>query len=131
MSETVFRADRATYWRAHAWLAALAMAAGMGVLWIMDNPYIWTGAVGGLFAIAVRAFYLASDEARAEWVLTGTEIIGPENRRIPLAEIARVRTLGGAVQIITHSGDKHLMKYMPDARATAATISAAAPRVSA
>ena len=33
MAEPItFRADRATYWRDHAWLAALAMAVGMGVL---------------------------------------------------------------------------------------------------
>lgn len=126
MPDTTFHADRATYWRAHAWLAALAMAVGMAVLWLMDNPHVWTGAVGGLFAVAVRAFYLASDEARAEWTLTGTEIIGPETRRIPLADVAKVRTLGSAVQIITHAGDKHLMKYMASPRDVAARIEAAA-----
>ena len=59
-----FHPDRATYWRDHAWLAAIAMVAGMGILWAMGNPHIWTGAVGGLAAIAVRAGYVASDELK-------------------------------------------------------------------
>lgn len=124
-----FRADRMTYWRDHAWMAALAVAIGMGVLWAMGNPYVWTGAIGGLAAVAVRAFYLASDEANAEWVLTDTDLIGPDNRRVPLAEIDRLRSLGSAVQIITRSGDKHLMKYLADRPRVVAEIEAAMARV--
>jgi hypothetical protein len=44
--------------------------AGMAILWAMGNPHVWTGAIGGLAAIAVRALYLASDETRMEWHLT-------------------------------------------------------------
>ena len=124
-----FRADKATYWREHAWIAAAAMAIGMGALWAMGNPDIWTGAVGALAAVAVRAFYLASDEARAEWVLTATDITGPENRHVRLTEIEKLRTLGSAVQIITRSGDKHMMKYMADRPRVVAEIEAAAARV--
>lgn len=123
-----FLADRATYWREHAWIAAFAMALGMGVLWMMDNPHVWTGAVGGLFAVAVRAFYLASDEADAKWVLTETTLSGPDGRRIRLADIDRLRTLGSAVQIVTRSGDKHLMKYMADRPRVVAGIEAAMAR---
>ena len=126
-----FTADRMTYWRDHAWLAALAMAVGMGVLWIMENPHIWTGAIGGLFAVAVRAFYLASDEATAVWVLTETELKGPEGRRVRLAEIDKLRTLGSAVQIITRSGDKHLMKYLANRPAVVAEIERAMARAGA
>jgi hypothetical protein len=43
-----FGPDRATYWRDHAWLAAAAMALGMVILWVMGNPHVWTGAIGGL-----------------------------------------------------------------------------------
>jgi hypothetical protein len=129
MAEPItFRADRATYWREHAWIAAVAMALGMGVLWAMGNPHVWTGAVGGLFAVAVRAFYLASDEASAEWVLTDTELKGPENRRVRLAEIDKLRTLGSAVQVITRSGDKHLLKYLADRPRVVAEIEAAMAR---
>ena len=123
-----FTADRATYWRDHAWLAAIAMAIGMGVLWAMGNPHVWTGAIGGLFAVAVRAFYLASDEATAEWVLTETELRGPEGRRVRLAEIDHLRSLGSAVQVITRTGDKHLLKYMADRPAIVARIEDAAGR---
>ncbi len=132
MSEsTTFRADRMTYWREHAWIAAIAMALGMAVLWYIGNPHVWTGAVGGLFAVAVRALYLASDDATAEWVLTETEITGPESRRIALADIDRIRTLGSAVQIITRTGDKHLLKYMADRPRVVAKIEAAMARGSA
>ncbi|WP_420396755.1 hypothetical protein [Nioella sp.] len=125
----IFRADRATYWREHAWLAAIAMAVGMGVLWVMGNPHVWTGAIGGLAAVAVRAFYLASDEANAEWRMTETDLSGPDNRHVRLAEIDKLRTLGSAVQIITRSGDKHLMKYMANRAAVVAEIEAAMARV--
>jgi hypothetical protein len=120
-----FHPDRATYWRDHAWLAAAAMAIGMVILWIMGNPHVWTGAVGGLAAVAVRAFYVASDELQARWDLTDRRLLGPQTRAVPLAEIARVRTLGSAVQIVTRSGDKHLLKYQSDRDATRQRIQTA------
>ena len=46
--------DRATYIRAHAWMAALGMGGGMIVLWALGNPHVWTGAIGGLAAITFR-----------------------------------------------------------------------------
>ena len=77
------------------------MALGMGVLWAMGNPHLWTGAVGGLAAIAVRAFYVASDELQARWDLTDRRLLGPQTRAVRLAEIATVRRLGSAVQVVT------------------------------
>lgn len=123
--KTTFRADKGTYWRENAWLAAFAMAGGMGVLWVLGNEHIWTGAVGGLFAIAVRAFYLASDEVRMEWQLTDRRLLGPGTRAIPLSQIAKVATLFSAVQIVTETGDKHLMKYQGNTGAVKAEIEAA------
>lgn len=120
-----FTPDRATYWRDHAWMAALAMGAGMAMLAVIGNPHVWTGAIGGLAAIAVRAFYLASDELNARWDLTDRRLLGPMARDIPLAEIARIRSLGSAVQIVTHAGDKHLMKYQADRAAVTARLGAA------
>ncbi|SEP79979.1 hypothetical protein [Thalassovita taeanensis] len=113
-----FRPDRSAYWRDHAWMAAGAMAIGMAALWIAGNPHVWTGAVGGLAAIAVRAFYVASDELQARWDMTETRLLGPQNRTVRLSEIAQLRTLGSAVQIVTNSGDKHLLKYQADRDAT-------------
>lgn len=120
-----FTADRGTYWRDHAWLAVAAMALGMGILWALGNPHVWTGAVGGLAAVTVRATYVASDELQARWDLTDRRLLGPGRRVVPLSEIARVRTLGSAVQIVTRGGDKHLLKYQRDKDATAARIKAA------
>ncbi|PWE32300.1 hypothetical protein DDZ14_11270 [Maritimibacter sp. 55A14] len=121
-----FRPDRATYWRANAWLAAAAMAVGMAILWAMGNPHVWTGAVGGLAAIAVRAFYVASDELQARWDLTDRRLLGPQTRAVQFAEIATVRGLGSAVQVVTRAGDKHLIKYQAEREAVEARIRAAA-----
>lgn len=120
-----FRADRATYWRDNAWLAAVAMALGMVVLWAIGSPHVWTGAVGGLAAIAVRAFYVASDELAVRWDLTDRRLLGPGSRAVPLADIAEVKTLGSAVQVVTRGGDKHLLKHQGDRDATRARIEAA------
>ena len=120
-----FVADRATYYRDHAWLAAAAMALGMGILWAMGNPHVWTGAVGGLAAVAVRAFYVASDEMAVRWDLTDRRLLGPGTRAVRLGQIKAINTLGSAVQIVTHSGDKPLLKYQKDRAATRARIQAA------
>ncbi len=120
-----FTASRATYWREHAWIAAIAMALGMGILWAMGNPHVWTGAIGGLAAIAVRGFYLASDETKMEWHLTNMRLLGPGTRSISLDNIETVRTLFSAVQVVTVTGDKHLLKYQPDTTAVMARIDAA------
>jgi hypothetical protein len=120
-----FRGDREIYWREHAWLAAIAMAAGMAILWAMGNPHVWTGAIGGLLAIAVRAFYLASDETKMEWHLTNRRLLGPGPRAIALENIETVRTLFSAVQVVTVTGDKHLLKYQANAAEVIAAIDAA------
>ncbi|MEM7721063.1 MAG: hypothetical protein AAF376_01700 [Pseudomonadota bacterium] len=120
-----FKADKATYWRENAWLAAIAMVLGMGVLWVMGNPHVWTGAIGGLAAIAVRSFYLASDEVKMEWHLTNRRLLGPGPRAIAHENIETVRSLMSAVQIITVTGDKHLLKYQADTADTVAQINRA------
>ncbi len=117
-----FYPDRATYWRNHAWMAAGAMALGMAALWVMGNPDIWTGAVGGLAAIAVRGFYLASDELKTRWDLSNQRLTGPQTRDIPLGTIATIRSIGSAVQVITEAGDKHLLKYQGDRADTLARL---------
>jgi len=117
-----FLADRAVYIRDHTWMAALGMVGAMGVLYLMGNPDFWVGAPAALLAIAVRGAYLASEALSDRWDLTERRLLGPAGRDILLDNIAAVRRLGSAVQIVTKTGDKHLMKYMADAAAVQARL---------
>jgi len=125
---TVFRPDRAAYVRAHTWMAAVAMAAGMAVLWAVGNPHVWTGAIGGLAAIGLRGWYLASEELAVEWTLTDARLEGPGWRNMALADIETVRILGSYVQVVTVQGDKHLLKYLADPEGAKVAIEAARTR---
>ena len=125
---TSFRGDRMTYWREMAWQAAIAMVLGMVVLWAMGNPHVWTGGVGGLAAIAIRAFYLGSDELKVRWDLTDQRLLGPGERDITLHDITNIRPFLSAVQIVTAGGDKHLIKYQADRDAVVAAIQQASAR---
>ncbi|MDA7964625.1 hypothetical protein [Ruegeria sp.] len=117
-----FAADKGTYIRTNAWLAAAAMAGAMIVLWLIGNPYIWTGAPAGLAAIGLRAWYLASEELTATWQMTDTTLTGPGPRKVPLNQIQAVNTMGSYVQIVTKTGDKHLIKYQANPATTKAAI---------
>ena len=122
---TEVRPDRRTYIQSHLTLAAIAMAGGMAILWLMGNPHVWTGAIGGLAAVAIRGWYLM-DEALAEvWTLSDGGLDGPGGRSVALFQVAKVKSIGSAVQIVTKTGDKHLIKYQADPAATVARISAA------
>ncbi|MFV0513828.1 MAG: hypothetical protein ACK5MY_09410 [Jhaorihella sp.] len=123
-----FPADRAAYLRAQAWLAALAMGAAMAVLWLIGNPHVWTGAIAGLAGIAVRGWYLASEELAAIWHVESDRLIGPGGREIRLGQVETIRSFGSFVQIITRGGDKHLIKYQSDPAATVAAIRSATAR---
>ncbi|MCE8009197.1 hypothetical protein [Aestuariivita sp.] len=126
MTEPIrFIADRNAYIRSHTWMAALGMGGAMAILWVIGNPHVWTGAIAGLAAITLRGWYLASEELAVVWVIEDERIKGPMERNIALSDIAKLRTLGSMVQIITHGGDKHLIKYQSDPQATVARIEAA------
>ncbi|MDJ0822230.1 MAG: hypothetical protein QNJ09_10540 [Paracoccaceae bacterium] len=120
-----FTPDRMTYIRSHATLAAVAMAGGMIILWAVGNPYVWTGAIGGLAAVIVRGWYLMDEELAQGWALTDTGLKGTNLRFAGFDEIAKLRSLGSAVQIITNGGDKHLIKYQPAPDDTIARITTA------
>ena len=117
-----FQGDRSSYIRTNTWIAAGAMAAGMGILWALGNPYVWTGAVGGLAAVVVRAGYLMSDELSVRWDLTNQRLLGPGGRAISLSNIAELNKLGSFVQVVTKTGDKHLIKYQTSPTETIAAI---------
>lgn len=117
-----FRPDPATYLRAHAIMAAVgAVAAGL-VLILLGNPDPWVGPVGAVLAITLRAAYVRSEAMAEIWTLTPTHLNGPAGRSFPRAQIALVRPFLGAVQIVTTSGDKHLIRYLPDPAAAARAI---------
>ena len=120
--ETVFTPDRQAYIRHHAWMAAAAMAAAMLVLWLLEDPNIWTGAVAGLAGLGLRGWYQASEALKENWTLRDGGLSGPGGRQIALSRIKAVNSLGSFVQIITDAGDKHLIKYQPDPAATKAAI---------
>ncbi len=117
-----FAPDKGAYIRTNAWLAAGAMAAAMVVLWLIGNPYVWTGAPAGLAAVGLRAWYLASEELVATWQMTDTTLTGPGQRTVALNQIEAVNIMGSFVQIVTKGGDKHLIKYQADPAATKAAI---------
>lgn len=118
---TRFVADRQAYIRSHAWLAAFGMGGAMLVLWLIGNPYVWTGAPAGLAAIAIRGWYLASEELSVVWEIDNGALIS-EPRRIPLHQIDAINTMGSFVQIVTKTGDKYLIKYQADPAATKTAI---------
>lgn len=123
MTETLqFLPDRKAWLRAQIRLALLAMIGAMLVLKLMDNPNVWVGAVAGMAGIALRSWYLASEEMAAVWILKGDTISGPLERQIKLDQIEKIRILGSFVQIITKTGDKHLIKYQANPMATRAAI---------
>lgn len=122
MEPLQFSADRSAYIRSHAWLAAFGMAAAMALLWIIDSPHIWTGAVGGLAAIGFRGLYVASEELAAVWTLSDTVLTGPIGQEIPVANIEQARSMGSFVQVITRDGHKYLIKYQADPARTVAAI---------
>lgn len=110
-------ASRAAYNREHVVLFFIGAALMYGVLWAVGNPFPWTGIVGAVFAIFIRWFYVASEAMDVVWTLTDKRLTGPSERSIPLTSIKNVRTLFSAVQVITHTGDKYMLKYLADPEA--------------
>ncbi len=117
-----FTPDRATYWRGHVIMAVvLGAGAGLFLLW-QGNPYPVMGPFGAGIAIAIRAAYVASEAMSDLWYLTDRRLIGPRDAVIPRARIKAARPFFGSVQIITDTGDKHLIKYLADPATDAARI---------
>ncbi len=129
MSDTVVRfpADRDAYVQSHVKLAAFAMAAAMLILWLLGDPHMWTGAVAGLAAIALRGWYMASEQLSQVWELQDDALVGPMGQRVPLAQIATLRSMASFVQVVTADGHKHLIRYQADPAATIAAIEMARP----
>ena len=120
---TELRPDKGRYWRDHAVMAVGLMALTGGVLWAIGSPYPAIGSLGAILAVGVRAFYLASETLAMRWVLTDRRLILPGGQRsVALLQVETVRPLLGDVQLITRSGDKHLLKCLADAAGAIARI---------
>lgn len=128
MTVTEFNPNRSAYVTAHAWMAVVAMVAGMIILWAVGNPYVWTGAIGGLGAICLRGWYMMSEEMEVVWRISDGVLTGPAERRVPLDQIEKVKTMGSYVQVITKGGDKHLIKYQSSPSTTVAALNHAIER---
>ncbi len=122
------RSDRGRYWRDHAILALLGMAGAGTVLWLIGSEHAAIGALGAILALAVRGAYLASEQLSMRWLVTDRRIILPSGGAVMLLEIDTLRKLMGDMQIVTRSGDKHLIKHLADPEAAIAMISDAKTR---
>ena len=123
---TAFRADRLAYWRGHLILmVVLGISAGLFLMW-QGNPYPVAGPFGAAIAIGARAAFLAPEALAEVWRLTDHRLLGPGGRAIPLAQVDAARPFLGSVQVVTRSGDKHLIRYQADPAAVAAQLLAAA-----
>ena len=121
-----FRADRAIYWKGHVIMAVvLGTLAGLTLVYL-GNPYPVMGPVGAALAIAGRGAFLASEALSDVWALTDRRLLGPSARSIPLAQITITRPFLGSVQIVTRTGDKHLIKYLATPETVADRIRSAA-----
>lgn len=121
-----FRPDPVSYWRAHGIMALLGGVAAGIVLVALGNPDPWVGPFGAVLAIGLRAAYVRSEALSEVWTLTPTHLSGPGGRAIPRSQITVVRPVLGAVQIVTSTGDKHLIRYLANPAAAARQIAGGA-----
>lgn len=120
-----FRPNRASYIRSHLIMAVIgSVIAGAG-LYLSGNPHPWVGPVGAIIALTVRGWFLMSEMMGFQWQLTSHRLIIPGGRAYRLSQITRARKFLSDVQIITSTGDKHLIRYPADQEALVAAIEAA------
>lgn len=117
-----FQGNRTTYIKEHVMLAALGSVLMVVILMAMGNAHAWTGVVGAVAAIAIRGVYLIKEQTGFIWTLTNRRLIGPTGSAILLDNITTVNTIFTAAQVVTIAGDKHMLKYQADAKATKAQI---------
>ena len=117
-----FTGSRTTYVREHIMLAAIGSVGAVVILIAMGNAHPWTGVVGAVAAIAARGFYVASEQIGMTWHLTDRRLISPAGISVARGDIAKVRTIFSATQVVTRKGDKYMLKYQADPAATRAVI---------
>jgi len=117
-----FAGNRATYVKEHVLLAALGSVLAVALLMATGNQHAWTGVVGAVAAVAVRGFYVASEQLGQTWHLTDRRLISPTGTTILRSEIDKVRVIFSAAQVITRNGDKYMIKYLADPAAAKTAI---------
>jgi len=123
-----WRPDPGRYWRDHGVMALLGMTGAGLVLWLLDVPHAAIGALDAVLAIGVRALYLRSETLAMVWRLTDRRVLLPSGGSVGLMEIETQRKLFGDVQLITRSGDKHLLRHMPDPASVLSALEGARSR---
>lgn len=119
------RADRGVYIRDHAVMALLGMAAAGVVLTLIGSEHAAIGALGAVLALAVRGLWLYSEQMKFRWVLSTMRLVGPGGRQVYLLELETTRRLFSDIQLVTKSGDKHLIKHVANPAGLLAEIEAA------
>lgn len=120
-----FAPAREAYIRNHIAWAAIGGVLSVAVLWAIGRSHvIWAALLGVGGALILRGVFLYRDSMRAHWLLTPEALIGPGGERIELNSISDVRRLFGDVMVVTRSGRKLLIRYLPDPDAAVAAIKA-------
>jgi len=128
MSDTSIAPDRATYIKAHTIMAVLGGIAATGVLYALGNPHGWVGLPAAILGIGVRGWFMMSEELGTVWTLTRDDLSSTMGRRVLLENIEKIRLIGSAAQVITRSGDKHMIKFLSDPASVKTQIEAAKMR---
>lgn len=118
----VFAADRRTYIRDHIVMALLGSVGMTAILYAVGNPSPWVGVVGSVVAISVRGVFIMTETLGFRWHLTQQNLSFPGERILPLSQIKTVRSMFSAVQIVTDSGEKFLIRYQQNPQDTVETI---------
>lgn len=119
------RADKGVFWRDHGVMALLGMIGAGVVLSVVGSDHVAIGGLGAVLALGVRGAWLYSEQMKFRWVLSNMRLVGPGGREAYLLELETVRRLFGDIQLITKSGDKHLIKHVAHAEKIVAEIEAA------
>ena len=119
------RSDKGTYWRDHGVMAVLGMGVVGMVLAFIGSDHVAIGSLGAVLALGVRGLWLYSEQMKFRWVLSNMRLVGPGGRQVYLLELEKARRLFGDIQLITKSGDKHLIKHIRQSDQLVAEIEAA------
>lgn len=124
--QAVFLPDLRRYWSDQAALAAMGAAAVLLVMPMLGKgSQIWAGLLGVFLAVGLRALLVKSEVFARRWQLTDRRLIGPQGRQLALGDLVTVRRLFGDVQLVSRTGQKHLIKHLADTQGVMDTILAA------